>query len=160
MLRGVSSPLSGDRPPAWSPYRQRTSLLPDVAVRCATTGGSPGARCAVNSPSHETECLESREDRVRSPRFLDGRVRHRFHGAAVPGTRLPACELGRWPSGSTLVFPLCEIAVPAFRQRRAYWCKPQTPGTCAHVRVGLLLLRSAPALSHTFRSCPDQPFRQ
>src|SRR5664279_3022430 len=112
MLRGVSSPLSGDRLPASCLYRQKTSPPLGVSVRCATTGGSPGARCAASSRSHETECLESRGDRVQSPRFLDGKVRHRFHGVAVHGTRLPACAWERWPAVSMPLFPRREITVP------------------------------------------------
>src|SRR5271166_5647930 len=141
MLRGVSCPLSGDRPPASSPCRQRTSLLPGVAVRYATTAYWPGARCEASNRSRETEWWESPGDPARSQRFWDGRLRHRFHDAAVHGTRLRACEWERWPSGSTLVFPLCETVAPAFRLRRACWYKPRILGTCAHGRAGLSLLR-------------------
>src|ERR1035438_2713699 len=96
MLRGVSSPLSGDRLPAWSPCRQRTSPPLGVSVRYAMTSGWTDVRYAMNSLSRETEWWESPGDRVQSPRFLDGRLRHRFHGAAVHGTRLPACEWEHW----------------------------------------------------------------
>src|SRR5271166_5326742 len=100
MLRGVSSPLSGDRLPASCPCTQRTSPPRGASVQCAMNGGSTDVRYEVNSPSHETEWSESPEDPDRSPRSWDGRSRHRSHVATAPCTKLPACEWERWPAES------------------------------------------------------------
>src|SRR5664280_3025258 len=159
LLRGYvpRSPLGSSRfPPVLSPI----NLVPTRFDVFAFRGISDHCLCVRRRPGKLVSKEKSREGNqwaldipthiphnpARSQRFWDGRLRHRFHGATARDTRLPACEWEHWLSGSTPVFPLCERVVPNVRQRRACWCKPQTPGTCAHVRVALSPLRSVPAL--------------
>jgi hypothetical protein len=68
--------------------KRRPSPPPVGAGRCAKTGGSPDAKCAVNIRFRETELLGTLKARARSQRSLDGRCRRQFHASIAPDTTL------------------------------------------------------------------------